>query len=162
MNGKVVSIHVADKSGGPLTALPTAEITAGRGIVSDRHYFRPDMEPRRELTLIESEEIERLNRDAGLDLSPEECRRNLVTRGVRLNALVGKEFRLGNIRLRGMELCEPCAYLADLLQKQNRLGALTRAEFVTKLAHRAGLRARVLEGGVLAAGDLFGVAADAG
>ncbi|MGD8975988.1 MAG: MOSC domain-containing protein [Gammaproteobacteria bacterium] len=160
MNGRVVSIYVAEKSGGPLTSLTTAELTVGRGIVSDRHYFRPDMEPRRELTLIEYEEIERLNRDAGLDLSPEECRRNLVTRGIRLNGLVGKEFRLGDIRLRGMELCEPCAYLADLLHKQSRLGTLTRAEFVAKLAHRAGLRARVLEGGVLSAGELFDPAGD--
>lgn len=155
MSGQVVSIHIADKSGGPMTCLPTAELTAGRGIVSDRHYFRPDMEPRRELTLIESEQVEQLNQSAGLDLSPEECRRNIVTRGIRLNALVGKEFRLGRIRLRGMELCEPCAYLADLLHQQHRLGDLTRSGFVAELVHKAGLRARVLEGGILAAGDPF-------
>ena len=160
MSGRVISIHVADKAGGPLSALETAELTAGRGIVSDRHYFRPDMEPKRELTLIESEQIEHLNRDSGLDLSPEECRRNIVTRGIRLNDLVGREFRLGAVRLRGMELCEPCAYLADLLHQQGRLGDLTRPEFVARLTHRAGLRARVLDGGMLSAGDLFGSAGD--
>lgn len=149
----VVSIHVASESGGPTRELTTAELLPGRGIVSDRHFDRPDMQPEDELTLIESEEIEALNRAAGLDLEPGESRRNVVTRGVRLNQLVGKEFRIGNIRLLGIELCEPCAHLAGLLAGQGRIAALTPTELLRHMAHRAGLRAQILNAGYLKPGD---------
>jgi len=153
MSAVVVSIHVASESGARTRELTTAELLPGRGIVSDRHFDRPDMQPKDELTLIESEEIEALNSIASLDLEPAESRRNVVTRGVRLNDLVGKEFRIGNIRLLGIELCEPCAHLATLLARQGRLAALTPSELLRHMAHRAGLRAQILNAGYLKPGD---------
>ena len=105
------------------------------------------------MTLIEAEAVERLNADRDLDLGPEEMRRNLVTRGIDLNALVGVNFRVGRARLRGLELCEPCAYLAGLRRSGNRLGDVGEREFVKCMVHRAGLRARIVADGTIRTGE---------
>jgi MOSC domain-containing protein YiiM len=153
MPGTLVAIHIAEQAGGPLRGLQRAELVTGRGIVGDRNFDRMDLSPRQEVTLIESETVERLNADRGLDLGPEEMRRNLVTRGIDLNALVGVNFRVGSARLRGLELCEPCAYLAGLLRCENRLGDVGEREFVQAMVHRAGLRARILADGTIRTGE---------
>jgi MOSC domain-containing protein YiiM len=153
MTGTLIAIHIADQPGGPLRGLEQAELVAGRGIVGDRNFDRMDLSPRQEITLIEAESVDWLNGDRGLDLRPEEMRRNLVTRGVDLNGLVGVNFAVGTARLRGLELCEPCAYLAGLLQSGRRLGHLGERDFVRAMVHRAGLRARILDGGSIRTGE---------
>ncbi|MGB5209449.1 MAG: MOSC domain-containing protein [Gammaproteobacteria bacterium] len=153
MNAFVVSIHAAAVSGSDMFELAEAELVPGRGIVSDRHFDRPNMAPEDELTLIESEQMEEFNSASGLQLAPAEARRNVVTRGIRLNEMVGREFQLGGVRLRGIELCEPCSHLAALLARQDRLAELTTTDFLRLMAHRAGLRAQILNAGFLRPGD---------
>jgi MOSC domain-containing protein YiiM len=99
-------------------------------------------EPERQVTLIESEALAALQRDYGITLTPAQTRRNLLTEGVPLNHLVGKEFRVGTIVLRGIKLCEPCAHL----QKMTVPGV------IQGLTHRGGLRAQIVRGGTLRVG----------
>lgn len=149
MNGKVIAIHIADRAGGPLRALRQAELLAGRGIAGDRNFDRPGLSPEQQVTLIEAEAVERFNADSGLDLAPEEIRRNLITKNVDLNELVGKDFAVGTARLRGIELCEPCAYVAGMLHTAGRLGAVSKSDFVRGMTHRAGLRASIVADGTV-------------
>ncbi len=125
----------------------SVKVLAGTGIEGDRYFDHHD-EPGQNITLIEAEEIESfLNEHArAYDLSI--SGRNLVTRGVRLNTLVGKEFFVGSIRCRGLELCEPCLGLGAALQSTE----LPAAEAVRAWVHRAGLRADVLSSGEIALG----------
>ena len=95
--------------------------------------------PKREITLIELEAIEALQRDYNIAIEPREARRNIVTRGVALNHLVGKEFSVGDVKLRGIELCEPCSHLEGL----------TKPGVMRGLTHRGGLRAQILSEGTI-------------
>src|SRR5882757_5825794 len=140
-NGKVESIHIASTAIGPIQALDQAVLIPGVGLEGDRYalkrgtFFKP--EPDFELTLIEAEALEALKRDYQIELAPGEARRNLVTRGVALNHLVGKEFRIGDVRIRGIRLCEPCSHLQ----------ALVGRPVIKGLRHRGGLRAQILSPG---------------
>ena len=139
----VVAIHLAEVESGPVHAVDRVRAVAGAGLEGDR-YFEPGADPERQLTLIESEELERLASEHGIALAPGESRRQLTTRGVRLNPLVGQRFRVGTVECRGIELCEPCNHLQKLV---GNLG-LMRA-----FAHKAGLNAEILSGGEIAVGD---------
>ena len=121
---------------------------AGKGLEGDRYSqktgtYSNKLGPDREITLIEIEAIEALKRDHGIDLQPGDARRNVVTRGVPLNHLVGKEFTLGGVTLRGVRLCVPCTHLEGLTEK----GVLTG------LIHRGGLRAQIIKDGTIRVGD---------
>ncbi len=121
---------------------------AGRGLEGDRYFERQGTwwraeKPDREITLIEAEALEAFSRESGISLATAESRRNLLTRGIALNALVGKKFRVGNVELEGIKLCEPCAHLEKLTKKKVAKG----------LAGRGGLRARILGGGTIRVGD---------
>lgn len=145
--GELVGIYVAPKKTAMLEGMAQVEAVAGRGLAGDR-YFRRDGTfsatdgPDREVTLIEREALEALRRDHGISLKDGESRRNLITRGVPLNHLVGVTFRVGAVVLRGLRLCEPCGHLERLTRKGVESG----------LAHRGGLRAQILQGGVLQIG----------
>jgi RimJ/RimL family protein N-acetyltransferase len=158
MTGSVVAIYVAAAGRGPMKPLPQASLESGRGIRGDRYYARTGTfsksatRPDQEVTLIESEEIDAFSRSAGLALDYGAPRRNVVTRGVRLNDLVGARFEVGGALLEGIRLCEPCAHLAGLVAQQVLPG----------LVHRAGLRARILRSGIVAPGDSVAVASVAG
>ena len=143
--GAVVSVHLAEREGEPTFPVTEVRAVAGAGIEGDRH-FRPEGydAPEREITLIARETLEALARDHGIDLEPGEHRRNVVTSGVPLNELVGAEFLVGPVRVRGVELCEPCKYLENLTGRPGLLRALV---------HRGGLAVRILDGGVIRAGD---------
>jgi MOSC domain-containing protein YiiM len=114
----------------------------GKGLEGDRKTSDNNA-PDRQLTLIESEAIEALRRELDLSLLPGDARRQVVTRGVPLNHLVGREFRIGAVRARGLRLCEPCEHLASL----------TQPKVLPGLVHRGGLRAEILTAGVIRAGD---------
>jgi MOSC domain-containing protein YiiM len=146
--GKVEAIHVAREA----TKLPqpVAQIRCvpGRGLEGDRYYFGTGTYSRhpgsgREVTLIEAEAIEALASEAGIELPAGASRRNIVTRGVPLNHLVGHRFRVGEVLLEGTRLCEPCAHLA----------ALTAKGVVSGLVHRGGLRTVILKEGTIHVGD---------
>lgn len=149
MRGELVSIHVCARAGEPLLLRDHADLIAGRGIEGDRYAsglgeFSPAVQdPDHELTLIDQEQIERFNAQSGAALEPGAFRRNLVTRGIDLNALVGAEFSIGCARLRGVRLCEPCASLA----------ARTHPGVIRGMLHRAGLRAGIVRGGRIRTGD---------
>jgi MOSC domain-containing protein YiiM len=140
--GRVETIIVGERVAAPLGRVPTVEAVPGRGLKGDRK-FKEGNEPGRQITLIEREALEGIEREYGIPLTPEEARRNVVTEGVPLNHLVGREFRVGSVRLRGVKLCEPCGHLEKLTGKAVLKG----------LAHRGGLRAEILSGGVIREGD---------
>jgi MOSC domain-containing protein YiiM len=125
----------------------SVEFVAGLGIRGDRYFGRSD-EPGQNVTLVEAEEIEAFLDGLGRPHDLSVTNRNLVTRGVRLNALVGKEFTVGAVRMLGVEFCEPCLGLGAMLASKE----ITPAAVVKRLVHRAGLRANVLSTGVVSAG----------
>jgi len=146
--GTLVSIHIAPEATVPLQSVTAARAVAGKGLEGDRYFTgcgtwstHPGLG--REVTLIECEAIEALERESDLKLELGEPRRNLVTRGVPLNHLVGREFRVGEVRLRGIRLCEPCKHLEGL----------TKAGVKDALLHRAGLRTEIVREGILRVGD---------
>ncbi len=150
LKGEVVAIYVA----GAATEMPTAvgEVQAipGKGLAGDRYFddagtFSHLGRGGRDVTLIEGEALEGLQREYGIALDAAASRRNILTRGVALNDLVGREFRIGEVRLRGVRLCEPCQHLSEL-NGQNLLHGLL---------HRGGLRADVLTAGTIRAGDVL-------
>jgi MOSC domain-containing protein YiiM len=141
MNGIVLAIHIAGQAGKPLLPVASARAMAGRGLEGDRNLDQPG--DGRNLTLIEAEALEALKRDYKLEVLPGDTRRNILTRGIALNHLVGREFHVGAVRLRGVELCEPCGYLA-----KKTSSAVSKA-----LVHRGGLRCDVLTDGIIRVGD---------
>ena len=144
---RVKGIFVTTAASEPMIQLETARAIAGKGLEGDRYYleagFYSDGNDGRQLTLIEQESLEVLRRDHGVALAPIECRRNLMTSGVRLNDLVGKRFRVGEVECEGIRLCPPC----------NHLEELTRPGMLKGLARTGGLRAHVLNDGQISVGD---------
>ena len=147
--GTIESIHIASAAEAATQSVDQAQAIPGVGLEGDRYakrqgtFFKPL--PDFELTLIEAEAVEALKRDYGVDITPGEARRNLVTRGVPLNHLVGHEFQIGEVKIRGIRLCEPC----DHLQR------LTGRPVLKGLHHRGGLRAQILTQGVIHVGDVI-------
>ena len=137
-----MSIHLAEAKAAPVFEVERVEAVAGAGLRGDRH-FAEGAEPAHHLTLIESEEIERLAAEHEIALAPGESRRQLMTRGVRLNPLVGRRFRVGEVECRGIELCEPCLHLQSM----------THDGIMRAMVHRAGLNAEIIAGGEIAVGD---------
>jgi MOSC domain-containing protein YiiM len=151
--GKIESIFIANPRS-PMRAVDSAHAVPGKGLDGDRYFdkagtFSNKSTDDREITLIESEAIEALRREYNVELAPHESRRNLLTSGVALNHLVGADFRVGDIMLRGLRLCEPCGHLAKLTRPGVREG----------LIHRGGLRAKILSEGVIHVGDEVRVSA---
>jgi MOSC domain-containing protein YiiM len=145
--GRVLSIHIAKTGGASMESIASAQAVAARGLQGDRYHeklgtYSDHPGSGREVTLIESEALDALKRDS-VDIEPPLARRNIVTRGVALNHLVGREFTVGEVRLRGMRLCDPCAHLERLSARGVLHG----------LIHRGGLRADVVSGGMIRVGD---------
>jgi MOSC domain-containing protein YiiM len=146
---RVVGIYISRAARAESTPIQEARLEAGRGVVGDRYHegtgtFSPArMDPDHQITLIAAEEIEAFNAASGRSVPHGAFRRNVVTRGVDLNALVGRRFRLGGAEARGIRLCEPCAHLASLVND----------EVLERMVHRAGLRAEIVTGGIVRPGD---------
>jgi len=147
--GIVESIYATPAAQAQPQSVAQAVAIPGTGLEGDRYalklgtFYQPT--PDRELTLIEAEAIEAMQRDYHIDLAAGEARRNIVTRNVPLNHLVGREFAIGEVRIRGIRLCEPC----DHLQK------MTGKPVIKGLLHRGGLRAQILTSGTIRVGDAF-------
>jgi MOSC domain-containing protein YiiM len=144
MAGRVEQIAISPRVAELPRPVDRIEVLAGQGPVGDRK-FSPEPAQRHgaDLTLIEAEALESVNSETELELTHEESRRNLLTRGVRLNELVGRRFRVGEVECLGVELCDPCSHLQSV----------TRPGVLRALVNRGGLRADVLEGGTIAVGD---------
>ncbi|MYE82352.1 MAG: MOSC domain-containing protein [Gammaproteobacteria bacterium] len=145
----VVAIHVAPERGGPCMTLDQGTLVPGRGIEGDHHHAEPDGVPASEVTFIEAEAVAAFNTTTSLDVDGSATRRNVLTRGVELNPLVGRRFAVGTALLEGLEPCDPCATLGRRLATPS----VSASDVVKALANRGGLRARVVEGGVIAPGD---------
>lgn len=146
--GSVVSIQIAAVGAAPMQPRDRIQAVAGRGLEGDRYFentgtYSNEPGSGRHVTLIEVESVEALARDYGIELTPALARRNIATRGVALNHLVGREFRIGEALFRGTRLCEPCSHLERL----------TRGGVLRGLIHRGGLRADILSGGMIRVGD---------
>jgi MOSC domain-containing protein YiiM len=149
--GKIISIYIASKESGPVESVEEIRAVPGKGLEGDRYFsqqghFSNKPGPDRQVTLIEIEAINALQRERGITLSPGEARRNLVTLGVPLNHLVGVQFKVGDVTLKGVRLCEPCEHLEQMTQPGVRSG----------LVHRGGLRAEIVSEGVIRVGDVIG------
>ena len=125
MAGRLISIHLCGQASGPMRTVNAAEAVAHRGIIGDRYYENigtfsgaQPSGPGREITLIEAEVL------AEVGIDGPTARRNLVTEGIALNDLVGKRFFVGDVELKGIRLCHPCAHL-DELAGQSLVGRLT-------------------------------------
>ena len=146
--GRLEGVFIAAAQSLPMRELPEAKLIEGVGIEGDRYAtgkgkysVKPSED--RQVTLIEMETIEAIRRDHGISLQPVETRRNLVTRGVPLNHLVGRSFHVGEVVLFGCRLNVPCKYLEGLLGKP----------VYTPLLNRSGLNCRIVRGGVICATD---------
>jgi MOSC domain-containing protein YiiM len=136
MSGSVEAICVAETGGELPAPVDAVDVEAG-GVRGDRYADSGD------LTLIEAEALAGLHEDTGIELSHAESRRQVLTRGVRLNDLVGRRFQVGEVECEGLELCEPCSHLQKL----------TKPGVLRGLVHRAGLRATIVRPGRIAVGD---------
>ena len=143
MDGRILAIHIAAQEGGAPRAAAEVEVIEGRGLRGDRYASRPGGDAKDQVTFIEREALDALERDYGIHLSAAESRRNVLTEGVALNHLIGREFTAGDCRFVGRELAEPCGYL----EKKTQRGV------IKGLIHRGGLRAEILQGGTLRPGD---------
>lgn len=144
--GTIVEINVSPEYERLPQPVERVKAVAGRGLDGDR-YFRsdgePGLKPDEEITLIAVEGLEDFESESGIKVTAAESRRQVATRGIDLNALVGRRFRVGELECEGMELCEPCTHLEGLTQPGVLKG----------LVHRGGLRASILSGGEIAVGD---------
>ncbi len=148
--GTVTEIYIAPDSGEPMEPKETVEAVADRGLRGDRYFEGRglwnalDEDPSREhteasdITFIETEALTAIERDADIRLPPGSHRRNVTTKNVPLNHLVGETFTVGNAVCEGIQLCEPCGYMQALVGENGLTDALT---------HRGGLNASVLESG---------------
>ena len=140
----IKAMFIADQSLGQQRQVSEIELVKGKGIVGDRNFDQARW-PGQNITFIEQEQIDQFNQDYQQQIGLADTRRNIITTGIRLNDLVGKEFMIGETRLKGVELCEPCATLGRLLANDTIL----KKEVVRAFVHKSGLRADVISNGVI-------------
>jgi MOSC domain-containing protein YiiM len=150
--GIVEGIYIAHARGEPTEFVEQVHVVPGKGIEGDRYFSQPeikdfDSKPGLELTLIEIEAIEAICKEDGIQISPDQTRRNIVTRGVSLNELVGHAFSIGDLQFRGIRLCEPCNYLAKR----------TDPRILRSMTHRGGLRAEIITDGIIHLNDIISI-----
>ena len=150
MSGQVVAIHIASAASQPMQPLDQAFAVAGTGLQGDRYhngvgfYSQIPSDPgARELTLIAEEALAAVTAETGIEIPLHEHRRNITTRGIDIDALLGQRFRIGQVVCEGVRACPPC----------NHLDELTGKPLLKPLAHRGGLRARIVTSGELRVGD---------
>jgi MOSC domain-containing protein YiiM len=137
----IESIHIGPDEGGLLEAVESVRAVAGKGLEGDRNFREGGAKPGQAMTLVEAEKVE----DVGL--AQGETRRNVTVRGVELNDLVGKTFKVGEVKCYGVELCEPCEHLESM----------TRPGIIKDLVHRAGINVDILTDGVIRVGDSISI-----
>ena len=134
---EVLKICISKNSGEEMQDLNTIEVLANKGIINDR-YFNENNDQDIQITFIESENIDYVNEISSTNVPYIDFRRNIITKGIKLNKLVDKEFLIGNVKIKGHRLCNPCKYLQEKLNIEN---------LVNKLVNRGGLRCEILTNG---------------
>lgn len=147
----VACLLVAAERHGDAQVVPAVQVKAGNGIVGDRFFSRSTQHPERNITLIEAEAVEAVAAELALPIPVSAPRRNVVTRGLRLNELVGCTFTVGPVTLRGIELCEPCVVLG----RQLETATCSRDAIIRAFLRRGGLRATIVTSGVIREGDVI-------
>jgi MOSC domain-containing protein YiiM len=150
MNGIVKAIYIAHEKGEPTRSVDQVHVVPGLGIEGDRYYellinHGKPSKPGLELTMIELEAIEYMRDVEGVQITPEQTRRNIITSGIALNDLVGCAFQIGNVKFRGVRLCEPCQYLAEH----------TDPRVLQSMVHKGGLRVEIITEGIVSINDII-------
>ena len=140
---KVYKLGITPDNNKKIQEVETIEVIASKGIIGDRH-FKDYNDPYCQLTLIESENIDFYNTKYVLNISYVDFRRNVITKKIKLNNLIGKKFLIGKVEVEGIDLCRPCRHLSEVLNQRNIL-----KEFLRK----GGLRCRVLNSSLIKIGD---------
>jgi len=140
---KVFKLGITDINNKEIKEVKSIEVLANKGVIGDRH-FKDFNDPYCQLTLIESENIDYYNLKYGLDIPYINFRRNIVTKGIQLNELVGKKLKIGKVNLEGIDLCRPCRHLTEMLSQDNILKEFLR---------RGGLRCQILSSSSINIGD---------
>ena len=142
---KVFKLGIASDNNKKIQEVESINVLANKGIVGDRH-FDDYNDPYCQLSLIESENIDYYNTKFGLNINYVDFRRNIITRGIQLNHLVGKKLKIGNVEVEGIDLCRPCKHLTEILNQDNILKEFLR---------RGGLRCQILTSSKISVGDVI-------
>jgi MOSC domain-containing protein YiiM len=144
MGGRVEAIFLSPEHGELPAPVDRVSARAGRGLEGNRYYWDDGIAPPGcALTLIASEAVEAVATEGEVSVEPAATRRNVLTRGIDVNELVGKRFRIGAVECEGVELCEPCATLESM----------TQPGVIKAFVHRGGLNADILTDGEISVGD---------
>ena len=141
--GKVYKLGIATDYNKKIQETESIEVITDKGVVGDRH-FKDYNDPYCQLSLIESENIDQYNTKYGLNISYVDFRRNVITKEIQLNNLIGKKFFIGKVQVEGIDLCRPCRHLTEILKQENIL-----KEFLRK----GGLRCKILTSSKIDIGD---------
>jgi len=142
---KVILLGISNLKGDTIKAVKSIDAVKGKGLLNDRK-FKDNNDKKSQLTLIEIENINYYNRVSNSSIEPLNFRRNIVTEGIELNKLINKEFLIGNVKIKGHDLCRPCKYLQELLNQKN---------FVKNLILKGGLRCEILSTGKIFVNDII-------
>ena len=140
---KVLKLGITKENNKEIEEVDSIEVLANQGIIGDRH-FKSDNDPYCQLSLIESENIDYYNLKFGLNIRYVDFRRNIITKGLKLNNLVGQKIKIGKVEVKGIDLCRPCKHLTEMLNQKNIL-----KEFLKK----GGLRCEILSSSIVKVGD---------
>ena len=140
---KVLKLGITKDNNQKINEVDTIEVIANKGVVGDRHYNEFN-DPYCQISLIESENIDYYNTKYGLNIAYLNFRRNVVTKGIELNDLVGKKILIGNTELEGIDLCRPCKHLTEVLNQDN---------IIKEFLRRGGLRCQILSSSKISIGD---------
>ena len=144
---KVYKLGITSNNNKRIEEVESIEVLANKGVVGDRHFDNYN-DPYCQLSLIEAENIDEYNLKFGLNIPYLDFRRNIITKGIKLNDLVGKKFSIGNVEVEGIDLCRPCRHLTEMLDQENIL-----KEFLRK----GGLRCQILSSSKINIGDTINV-----
>ena len=140
---KVLKLGITSINNKKIKEVKTIEVIENKGVIGDRH-FNDFNDPYCQLTLIESENIDYYNSKYSLNFSYLEFRRNIITKGIQLNDLVGKKFLIGKVKVEGIDLCRPCRHLSETLNQDN---------IIKEFIRRGGLRCQILTSSKIEVGD---------
>tara|TARA_Y100001970_G_C13784562_1_gene627113 strand:+ start:155 stop:598 length:444 start_codon:yes stop_codon:yes gene_type:complete len=140
---KIIKIGLTKNHNQEITEVTGIDLVAGKGIVGDRH-FKDYNDPYNQLSIIESENIDEYNLKNKLNIPYLDFRRNIVTKGIGLNDLVGKKIKIGSVKLEVMDLCRPCRHLSE------KLG---RTDIIKEFLRKGGIRCQIINDGKISLGD---------
>tara|TARA_B100001057_G_scaffold13699_1_gene12842 strand:+ start:400 stop:846 length:447 start_codon:yes stop_codon:yes gene_type:complete len=140
---EVYKIGISNKNNQKIKEVNSIDVLANQGILGDRH-FQEFNDPFNQLSLIESENIDYYNSKYGLNIPYIDFRRNIITKGIQLNNLIGKKLQIGKVKLEGIDLCRPCKHLSEILNQDN---------IIKEFLRRGGLRCQILSSSTIEIGD---------